>query len=122
MNILLVDDSSTIRMTLALILDREGYANVAAKNAESALSMIDGGLEPDLVVTDLNMPGMDGIGLIREIRSRDRVASVPILLLTTETTPDIRLAARRAGATGWLVKPVDPVALVEVLQQVLARA
>ncbi len=122
MKVLLVDDSPTILMSLTMLLDREGYEHVTAESAEAALALFDGGLEPDLVITDLNMPGMDGIGLVGAIRRGARAPFVPILLLTTESSPIKRQEARRAGATGWLVKPVDPASLVKVLRQVLARA
>jgi len=122
MKILLVDDSPTMLMSLTTILDREGHTYETADSGEDALAVLDRGFAPELVVTDLNMPGMNGIELVAALRARPGFAFVPILMLTTESKQEMRKQARAAGATGWLVKPVDPEALLKVLQQVVARA
>ena len=75
---------------------------------------------PDLVITDINMPKMDGFGFIEGARRIDRFRVVPILVLTTESDPDKKMRAKNAGATGWIVKPFDPVKLVDVIRRVAA--
>ena len=87
-----------------------------------ALAHLDSGLQPDLIITDLNMPGMDGIELIRALRQRADVRFTPILMLTTESQLSKRQEAKAAGATGWLVKPVRPKRLEGILRQVLPAA
>jgi len=121
MKILLVDDSPTILMSLTGILERHGIEHRTAPDGAEALAILDRETGFDLVITDLNMPGMDGIELVEAIRCRDALRFVPILMLTTESARDKRTLAREAGATGWLVKPVDPAALVKVIRQVVAR-
>jgi two-component system chemotaxis response regulator CheY len=73
----------------------------------------------DLVLTDQNMPNLDGLGLTRKLRQTDKFRSTPILILTTESSDEMKQAGRAAGATGWLVKPFDPVKLVEVVGRVI---
>jgi two-component system chemotaxis response regulator CheY len=75
----------------------------------------------DLIVTDLNMPVMDGLAMIRALRQRPAGAGVPILFLTTESDAEIKAQAKAAGATGWLTKPFDPEQLVRVVKKVLAK-
>jgi len=73
---------------------------------------------PDVIITDINMPRLDGFGFIDAVRKDDRFAKVPILVLTTESAPEMKLRARDAGATGWIVKPFDPAKLVRALELV----
>ena len=75
---------------------------------------------PDLIITDITMPRMDGIGFIQSVRGNERYKSTPILVLTTESDPDIKDRAKRAGATGWIVKPFDPRKLAEAIRKVTA--
>ncbi len=116
-SILTVDDSASIRQTIKIALSSEGY-NVT--EAVDGVRQADAGAY-DLIVTDLNMPIMDGLTMIRELRKKSAHAGTPILFLTTESDADIKAQAKAAGATGWLTKPFDPDQLVKVVNKVLAR-
>jgi len=118
--VFLVDDSATMLMSLKNTLEISGYKVETASDGEAALSKLRGGLKPDLIITDINMPKMDGIGLIREARKLLRFT--PILALTTESQQLKRDEAKKMGATGWLVKPVGGSDLVKVIRQVLPGA
>lgn len=117
--ILIVDDSSTMRQMVAFTLTTAGHRVFEADCAQSALDQVDQ-VAPDLVITDVNMPGMDGIELVRELREKAITKAKPILVLTTEHESDIKARGREAGATGWIVKPFDAQALLKVLPRVLA--
>jgi two-component system, chemotaxis family, chemotaxis protein CheY len=119
--ILLVDDSPTILMSMSAILSKAGYPNEQAKHAEEALQKVRDGLVPALVITDYHMPGMHGVELIQELRKIVSTRFTPMLVLTTESHEDKRDAARKAGATGWIVKPVEADKLLQVLKQVLPQ-
>ncbi|UHC20163.1 response regulator (plasmid) [Methylobacterium currus] len=116
--ILLVDDSPTILSSMSGILARSGYATEQAATGESALTKVQGGLAPGLVITDFHMPGINGLQLIQELRKLAATRFVPMLVLTTESQQEKRDEARKAGATGWLVKPVQPDQLLQVIKQV----
>lgn len=116
--ILLVDDSPTILSSMVGILESAGYATVKAPDADSALAKIRGGLSPALVITDYHMPGMNGVQLIQELRKLQSTRFTPMLVLTTESQQEKRDEARSAGATGWLVKPVQADQLLQVVRQV----
>jgi len=120
--ILLVDDSPTILMSISAILQRAGYICKTAPNAEAAIEQITAGLAPCLVITDYHMPGRNGVELIGELRRLGGTRFVPMLVLTTDSQADKRSAAKAAGATGWLVKPVDPASLVQVVKQLVPAA
>ena len=118
--ILTVDDSASIRAAIKIAFSSEGYSvTEAANGAEGLDKATAGGF--DLVVTDLNMPVMDGLTMIRQLRQRPAGAGVPIIFLTTESDADVKAQAKAAGATGWLTKPFDPEQLVRVVQKVLAK-
>ncbi len=117
--IFLVDDSSTILLSMEGILKREGYQTEKAKNGKEALDKLSQGLKPDLIITDLNMPVMDGMTFLKEVRKKPGFRFVPILILTTESQQQKRMEAKKAGATGWLVKPVKPQDLLAVIKKVL---
>ncbi len=117
--VLIVDDSATILLSLEGLLARAGFRVAKAGDGYEALEKLQAGLRPDLVITDLHMPGMDGISLVREVRRRRAFRFVPILMLTTESQQAKRREARAAGATGWLVKPVGADHLLGVLRRVL---
>jgi two-component system chemotaxis response regulator CheY len=119
-NVFLVDDSATMLMSLKGTLEISGYKVQTASDGEAALGLLRGGLKPDLIITDINMPKLDGIGLIREARKLLRFT--PILALTTESQQLKREEAKKNGATGWLVKPVGGAELVKVIKQVLPGA
>ncbi|VVE30039.1 response regulator [Pandoraea soli] len=112
--ILAVDDSASMRQILAATLDEAGYAVTTARDGQEALALASN-TAFDLVLTDQHMPGMDGLSLIRALRELDTFAETPILVLTTEVDGAYKAAAREAGASGWLIKPVDPEALVDVV-------
>jgi len=116
--ILAVDDSATIRQMVAFALQGSGYEVLAAVDGADALKQI-AARHMDMIITDLNMPGMDGIELIRQVRGLAAYKFVPILLLTTESAPEKKQEGKAAGATGWIVKPFDPPQLVATVQKVM---
>jgi two-component system chemotaxis response regulator CheY len=120
--VLLVDDSRTILMSISAVLTKSGYTVETAPDGTDALAKVKAGLRPAVILTDLNMPKMDGITFIREVRKVPGVRFTPILMLTTESQQTKRAEAKAAGASGWIVKPVQPKDLLAVLQQVLPRA
>jgi two-component system chemotaxis response regulator CheY len=116
--VLAVDDSSSIRLMVAFSLEKAGYDVVQAVNGEDALAKAKE-RSVDLVLTDHNMPVMDGLTLIKRLRELATYQSVPILMLTTEYSVQMKEAGKDAGANGWLVKPFDPDRLIAVVQTVL---
>ena len=119
-HVFLVDDSATMLMSLKGTLEMSGFKVDTAGDGQAALDRLKTGLKPDLIITDINMPRMDGIQLIREARNLLRFT--PILALTTESQQGKRDEAKKNGATGWLVKPVGGSDLVKVIKQVLPGA
>jgi two-component system, chemotaxis family, chemotaxis protein CheY len=117
--IMLVDDSATILLSMSAILAKAGYATEKAASAEEGLKRFQGGLKPDLLITDLNMPGMNGIEFIKEVRKLPSHRFVPILFLTTESQQSKRDEAKAAGASGWLVKPVNADQLLGTIKLVV---
>jgi two-component system, chemotaxis family, chemotaxis protein CheY len=115
--VLTVDDSQTIRDLLRLTLSQAGFRVVQANDGAEGLQVLEAE-RPDLVVTDINMPVMDGFGFIEGARKLDAHRSTPILVLTTEGDAEKKGRARQAGATGWIIKPFSPVKLIEVLRRV----
>ena len=115
--VLTVDDSRTMRDMLRLSLEEAGYTVVQAVDGEDGLKRL-GEHTPDVVITDINMPKLDGFGFIEGVRRHDRFRALPVLVLTTECDAEKKARARQAGATGWLVKPFDPVKLVDVIRRV----
>jgi len=118
-SVLTVDDSRTMRDMLRLALTGAGFNVVQAIDGMDGLDVLERET-PDLVITDINMPKMDGFGFIEGARRIDRFRVVPILVLTTESDPEKKMRAKTAGATGWIVKPFDPVKLVDVIRRVAA--
>lgn len=119
--VLLVDDSPTILMSVKGILERNNIRVTTAKNGEEGYSSLQS-QSFDLVITDLNMPGMNGIELIKKARSVPGMRFTPMLVLTTESQQSKRQEAKAAGATGWLVKPVQGEQLMQVIKKVLPSA
>ncbi len=115
MNVLAVDDSRTIRDLLRHTLEEAGIETHVAEDGQHGLEVL-AGLNPDAIITDINMPRLDGFGLIDAVRRSDRHRTIPILVLTTESAPDLKARARDAGATGWIIKPFDPEKLVRALR------
>lgn len=117
-SILAVDDSASMRKMVAFTLAGAGYQVVEAVDGQDAFQKAQAN-NFDLVLTDQNMPNLDGLGLTRKLRESEKYQSVPILILTTESSDQMKQAGRAAGATGWLVKPFDPNKLIEVIQKVI---
>jgi len=122
MIVLVVDDSPTMVMSLKTTLTMRGFAVETAGNGREALDKLQAGLKPNLVLTDINMPIMGGMDLIRNIRAIPILKFVPILTLTTESEAGKRDEGKRAGATGWLVKPLSGNDLIAVIKKVLPGA
>lgn len=118
--ILTVDDSASIRLTTRVTLSNAGYSVTEAVDGLDGLNKLKAGAY-DLVVTDLNMPNMDGLTMIRELRKLPAHAGVPVIFLTTESDGELKQQAKAAGATGWLTKPFDPENLVKIAKKVLGR-
>ena len=116
--ILAVDDSGSLRQMVVFSLKAAGYQVVEAVDGQDGLEKARSG-SYDLVLTDQNMPRMDGLTLIRNLRGLPSYQSVPILMLTTEASAEMKAKGRAAGANGWLVKPFDPQRLVEVVKKVI---
>ena len=117
--ILIVDDSATVRQQVRMALEQAGFAVTEAVDGVDAVQKVTGGFNG--VVCDVNMPRMDGLTLVRQLRGTDRFKRTPILMLTTESSDEMKQAGRAAGATGWMVKPFDPARLIEVIGKVLPR-
>jgi two-component system chemotaxis response regulator CheY len=117
--ILLVDDSATMVMSLSRILKNAGYAVETATNGREGVSRLTAGLKPGIILTDINMPEMDGIAFIKELRRSVATRFTPVIVLTTESGGAKRDEARAAGASAWLTKPTDPATLLSALKQLL---
>jgi two-component system chemotaxis response regulator CheY len=119
--VMLIDDSRTILMSLSAILTRNGFTVQTASDGRDALTKL-ATAKPDLIISDLNMPNMDGIAFIKEVRKDLSMRSTPILMLSTESEEAKRQEAKSAGATGWLVKPIGAESLLKVISRVLPAA
>lgn len=117
-SILAVDDSNSLRQMVVFTLKQAGYQVIEATDGNDALRKA-GTTPVDLVLTDVNMPGMDGITLVKELRGLSAYKFTPILVLTTETGADKKQEGRAAGATGWIVKPFSPEQLLSTVKRVL---
>ena len=120
--VLVVDDSVTMVLSLKTSLSMNGFQVETASNGQEALDKLKAGLKPSLILTDINMPVMSGMDLIRNVRAMPALKFIPILTLTTESEASKRDAGKRAGATGWIVKPVSGNDLVAVMRKVLPGA
>ena len=116
--ILVVDDSASMRQMVSFALTSAGFAVDEAEDGQVALGRAQG-QRFNAVISDVNMPNMDGISLIRALRQMPDYKFTPLLLLTTESAADKKAEGKAAGATGWLVKPFDPNRLIEVLKKVI---
>jgi len=114
--ILAIDDMKTLRDLLGKVLKTAGYEVVEAVDGVDGLNKFTTH-KPDLVISDLNMPNLDGIGFVSGARSKTEGKSVPILILTTETNDVLKQRAKEAGATGWLTKPFNPKRIVKLVDQ-----
>ncbi|RYY74088.1 MAG: response regulator [Gammaproteobacteria bacterium] len=119
-HILIVDDSASVRQMVEVTLKSASYKVTAAKDGLEAFNICkDSNTNFDFVLTDQNMPNMDGLTLIKSLRSLGSYAKTPIVVLTTEASDSMKAQGRAAGATGWMVKPFDPTKLLEVAKKVL---
>ena len=118
--VLTVDDSRTLRDMLMLALGDAGFTVVQAVDGVHGLEVLDAMEQPDVIITDINMPRMDGFGFIEGVRASDRYRTTPILVLTTESDQSKKEKARAAGATGWIVKPFAPDKLIDAVRRVAA--
>lgn len=116
--ILAIDDSPTMRSLVAAALNMNGFQIHLAEDGVEGLERLTD-VDPHLVITDINMPRLDGFGVIEGVRASATHASVPVLVLTTETGSALKDRARQAGATGWIVKPFDDTRLVDTINRVL---
>jgi len=116
--VLIVDDAVSMRQMVSFTLKQGGYEVVEAEHGQDALNKL-AGTTVDLILTDLNMPVMDGITLIQNVRRMPSMKSKPILMLTTEGLAAKKEQGKAAGATGWIVKPFDPEKLLQTLAKVL---
>lgn len=115
--ILTVDDSRTMRDMLKQVLTEAGYRVLQAVDGLDGLDVLQSAV-PSAIITDINMPRLDGFGFIERVRAERRLLGVPILVLTTEFSAEKKGRARSAGATGWIVKPFDALKLVDVVRRV----
>lgn len=116
--IMTVDDSASIRQMVSFTLKQAGYTVVEAVDGQDALNKLQSSAVK-MIITDLNMPNLDGIGLIRAVRATAAHRFVPIVMLTTESQDEKKLEGKEAGATGWIVKPFKPDQLLAVIRKVL---
>lgn len=115
--VMTVDDSATVRQVLRMTLENEGYEVIEANNGRHALELYpETGV--DMLVTDLNMPEMDGIDLIKSVRQKPGARFMPIIMLTTESQPGKKTEGKKAGASGWITKPFRPEQLLAVVRMV----
>ena len=115
--IMTVDDSASVRQMVSFTLKNAGYDVIEASDGKDALAKLAGPV--DMVITDLNMPNMDGITLIKNLRANAACKFIPIIMLTTESQAGKKQEGKEAGATGWIVKPFKPEQLLAVVQKVL---
>lgn len=118
LQILAVDDSRTMRDMVRLTLTGAGFGAHLAEDGVNGLEILDEIDPPDAIITDINMPRMDGFSFIHAVRAQEEFRAIPILVLTTESAADSKAKARDAGATGWIVKPFDPDKLIKALRMV----
>ncbi len=116
-HILIVDDSASVRQMITFTLSSAGHSVVEATDGSDAINK-SAMKQFDVVITDLNMPKMDGIQLIRWLRSQATYKFTPLIMLTTEAQPEKKMEGKAAGATGWIVKPFQPEQLIAVVKKV----
>lgn len=121
LKVLAIDDSRTIRDLLRQTIEAADFTYHCAEDGVLGVAKF-AEVQPDVVITDINMPNMNGFGVIDALRNRPDPVRVPILVLTTESSADLKARARDAGATGWIVKPFDDTALINVLRRVTGSA
>ena len=120
--ILVVDDSAAIRQSITYVLQQGGYEVIEAKDGQDGLDTLTKMEVPDLIITDVNMPNLDGIGFIRRVREQIKFKFIPIVVLTTESQGDKMNEGKEAGATAWIVKPFNADKLLAVVKKVIGAA
>ena len=116
--IMTVDDSASMRQMISFTLEKEGYEVITAEDGVDAIKKLETSAV-DMIITDLNMPRMDGIELIKSVRTMNQYKFIPIIMLTTESVDSKKQEGKSAGATGWIVKPFKPEQLIGVVKKVL---
>ena len=116
--IMTVDDSASIRQMVSFTLNEAGYECIEAENGQHALELLQSNTI-DMMITDLNMPKVDGIELIKQVRQNSKYKFIPIVMLTTESQDSKKQAGKAAGATAWIIKPFKPEQLIGVIKKVL---
>ena len=116
--IMVVDDSVTLRQMVAHVLQEDGHDVVQAECAEDAMTQLSD-FAPELVLTDMYMPGLDGISLTERLRAMPAYRLIPILVLSTDSSTDVKQRGRSSGVTGWIAKPFEPGMLKGIVQKVL---
>ena len=119
--VLVVDDSETVRQVLQLTLNNAGFDVIEAEDGDDALAKLASAQAVDMLITDLNMPNMDGLELIQKVREDSKHRFTPIVMLTPESSEEKKRAGREAGASGWIVKPFKPEQLLKVVKMVLGE-
>lgn len=117
LSVFAVDDSRTMRDMIKHALTQHGFEVSLADDGEDGLEKLEE-LSPDVIITDINMPKLDGFGFIEGVRKSEKHRGTPILVLTTESAPELKQRAKASGATGWIVKPFDPEQLGSIVRRV----
>jgi two-component system chemotaxis response regulator CheY len=117
--VLIIDDSSSLRQMVEFTLKTAGYTVLQAEHGRDALDKIGAGLKPHLIVCDVNMPVLDGIGFVKELKALPEHEFTPVIMLTTEASEDMKLQGQMAGAKSWLVKPFRPEMLLKAVQKLI---
>lgn len=118
--ILIVDDSESIRVVVGIALRSEGYEVVVGNDGQHALELLMENQDVNLIVSDLNMPRLDGISFLKEVRKLDKFKYLPFLILTTESQESKKMEAKQSGATGWIIKPFVKEKLIAVVKKVIS--
>ena len=117
--ILIVDDSSSLRMVVRIALTRSGYEVLEAEDGVQGLKALDKALKVNLIVSDVNMPNMDGITFVTQVKQHPKHRFIPVIMLTTEGEEDAKNRGRLAGAKAWMVKPFNPPQLLDAVSKLL---
>lgn len=117
--ILIVDDSASLRKVAHLTLKTAGYQVEEAENGKHALDTLEGGVKPHLIICDVNMPVMDGITFVKEMKGLPEYKFTPVIMLTTESSEEMKLEGQMAGAKAWLVKPFRPDVMLKAVQKLI---
>ena len=120
--ILIVDDSSTVRHQLRAALEEAKYTVVDAADGQNGLELLNRDKDISLVLCDINMPKMDGLTIVRKAKDKNDLVNIPILMLTTESSPEMKLKGKELGVVGWITKPFNGPKLVVAIEKLLSRA